>query len=175
MKKQAKEQFLKAYDDYAEPLYRHCFFRVFSRPRAEELVQETYMRAWRYLSEGKKIDNMRAFLYRIANNLIIDDARKRKEESLDALMEESDAFEPSYEGHKTIEKDVLLHEVIGIMSNLSQSDRDLLISRYVEDLDPKEIAKILKTTPNNVSVKIHRALKSLKIYIDRQSRSADHA
>lgn len=171
MKKQIKEQFLTAYDSYAEPLYRHCFFRVFSRTKAEELVQETYMRAWRYLDEGKKIDNIRAFLYRIANNLIIDDARKRKEESLDALMEESDAFEPAYEGHKAIEKQVLLSEVVGIMSSLSESDRDLLISRYVDDLDPKEIAKILKTTPNNVSVKIHRALKTLKAHIEKQNEA----
>jgi len=159
---------LEAYDSYSEALYRHCFFRVFSRARAEELVQETYLRTWKYLREGKEIENIRAFLYRIANNLIIDDSRKRKEESLDALMEESDAFEPSYDGHKAIERNVLLNEIIAVIKKLSPGDRELLISRYVDDLDPKEIAEILHTTANNVSVKLHRAMKSLKAFLEKE-------
>jgi RNA polymerase sigma factor (sigma-70 family) len=157
-----KTEFMDAYEAYAQAIYKHCFFRVYSQTRAEELVQETFMRVWQYLSQGKIVDNMRAFLYRVANNLIIDESRKKKEESLEILMEKSPAFEPSYEGHKTIQQDLLVKEVIGKMKDLPADYREILILRYVDDLDPKEIAQILDTNANNVSVKINRAVKALR-------------
>ncbi len=162
MHKEIQEQFLKAYEDYGEAIYRHCFFRVYSKARAEELVQETYMRVWKYMAQGKTVENLRAFLYRVANNLIIDESRKKKEESLEILMEKSPSYEPSYEGHKSIEKQILYHEVIAGMDNLPQDYKEILLLRYVQDLDPKEIAEILDTNANNVSVKINRAVKALK-------------
>jgi len=163
MTEQIQKQFLSAYDEYSQAIYRHCFFRVYNKTRAEELVQEAYMRVWQYLSQGKEIENMRAFLYRVANNLIIDDSRKKKEESLEVLMEKSPACEPSHEGHKTMEKNLLFKEVIEGMEDLPPDYKEILTLRYVQDLDPKEIAKILNTNANNVSVKINRAVKALKV------------
>lgn len=162
MTQEIQQQFLTAYGSYSSAIYRHCFFRVYSKTRAEELVQETFMRVWQYMSQGKDIDNIRAFLYRVANNLIIDESRKKKEESLEVLMEKSPGFEPSYTGHKTMEKKVLYNEVIEGMDDLPADYKDILMLRYVNDLDPKEIAQILETNANNVSVKINRAVKALK-------------
>jgi RNA polymerase sigma-70 factor (ECF subfamily) len=120
------------------------------------------MRVWQYLMQGKKVENLRAFLYRVANNLIIDESRKKKEESLEILMEKSPAYEPSYEGHKSIEKKILYNEVVDGMSDLPPDYKEILVLRYIDDLDPKEIAQILETNANNVSVKINRAVKALK-------------
>lgn len=160
--KEKERQFLEAYDKYADAIYRHCFFRVFRKGRAEELVQETFMRSWEYLVEGKRIENFRAFLYRVANNLLIDESRKKKEESLDQLLENDAAAEPSYGGHKDAERQILLKEVVSEMQGLPHEEREILVMRYVDDLDPKEIAEILEITPNNASVKISRAMKALK-------------
>jgi RNA polymerase sigma-70 factor (ECF subfamily) len=93
-----RQQFLAAYDNYADAIYRHCFYRVFSKPLAEELTQDTFMKTWKYLEGGKQVENLRAFLYRVANNLIIDHSRKKKEERLDALLEKSADLEPAYDG-----------------------------------------------------------------------------
>ena len=157
-----KTEFLDAYDRYADALYRHCFFRVFSKARAEELTQETFMKAWEYLAEGKEVQHVRAFLYRIANNLLIDESRKKKEVSLDALLEESNAFEPSYGGENDMERKVLIHEVIEGFKCLDRDERTVLVMRYLDDLDPKEIAEILGMTANNVSVRMNRALKKVR-------------
>ena len=87
MRNTTNDTFLTAYDKYADAIYRHCFFRVFSKEKAEELTQETFMRTWQYLEDGKEVLNLRAFLYRVANNLIIDHSRKKKEERLDNFHE----------------------------------------------------------------------------------------
>ncbi len=158
-----RDIFLKAYDSYADAIYRYCYFRVFSRGRAEELMQEAFMKAWQYISDGNEVENMRAFLYKVATNLIIDDSRKKKEESLDIMMEISDAAEPSYDGSKEIEASAMLREVIALMDReLDEEESRLLKLRYIEDLDPKEIAEILGITANNTSVKLNRAVAKLK-------------
>ena len=77
-----QDTFDHAYADYADAIFRHCAFRLMNRERGKELMQETFLRIWIELGKGVEVLNMRAFLYRIANNLIIDDVRKKKEMSL---------------------------------------------------------------------------------------------
>ncbi len=162
-----EKEFLEAYDALSEPLYRHCFFRVFSESKAEDLVQETFMKTWQYISKGHTVENLKAFLYRVANNLVIDYSRKKKEDSLDSILADLPQLEPSYDGKKEIERDVLLAQVFEVIHGLPDDVRQLLLLRYGEDLDAKEIAQILKITPNNASVRLNRAHKLLQDLLDR--------
>jgi RNA polymerase sigma-70 factor (ECF subfamily) len=174
-----KKKFLEAYHQYADAIYRHCFFRTYSKGRAEELTQETFMRAWQYMNgysatdqgpdKRKEIKNMRAFLYQIATNLIIDESRKKKELSLDAIMEEPVSFEPTSEEHSQLEQEVLVKEILAVVQALPEDSREVLIMRYVDDLTPKEIAEILGISANNASVKINRALQTLKKIVNQKS------
>ena len=157
-----KNKFLEAYDAYSDALYRHCFFRTFSRERAEELVQETFLKTWEYVSQDKEIANIRAFLYRVALNLIIDDSRKKKEVSLDALLAGSKNFQPPNNSHRIMEIQALFGEAMKGLKLLEEEDRNIIILRYVDDLGPGEIAEILGTNANVVSVRINRALEKLK-------------
>jgi RNA polymerase sigma-70 factor (ECF subfamily) len=157
-----RKQFLEAYDSYGDAIYRHCFYRVFSKPLAEELTQETFMKTWTYLEGGKEVENLRAFLYRVANNLIIDHSRKKKEERLDALLEKSADIEPSYDGRQDLETAELAREVIDQMQFLKDEEREIISMRYIDQLELKEIAEILGITVNNVSVRLNRAMKSLR-------------
>ena len=60
-----EDKFLTAYDKYSEGLLRHIFFRVSDEPVAEDLTQETFMRAWKYIASGEEeIANFKAFFYR---------------------------------------------------------------------------------------------------------------
>ncbi len=157
--------FLDAYDKHAAALYRHVFFRVFSEARAEELVQETFMKTWEYLRQGKEVDNLKAFLYRVAGNLIIDESRKRKEASLEAVLSNSPGLEPRFDGYKKIEALLVSDEIRTVLEKLPPDTRQLITLRYIDEFEPKEIAQIMEITPNNVSVKIHRALELLREYI----------
>jgi RNA polymerase sigma-70 factor (ECF subfamily) len=160
--KRNKKMFLEAYDSYASALYRHCYFHVYSEARAEELVQETFLKTWQYLERGNKVENMKAFLYRVANNLIIDNSRKKKEESLEALQETVLGFEPSSDEHIDISLNALTHEIKEAMESLPESYKEIIVLRYIDDMTPKEIAELLNTTANTVSVKINRAIKLLR-------------
>jgi len=91
-----------AHKDFEKGLNSHAFFKVNDRSLSEDLVQDTFMKTWKYLVKGGKIDIMKAFLYHILNNLIVDEYRKRKHQttSLDSLIEKG--FEPAEEDSERI-------------------------------------------------------------------------
>ncbi len=117
------------------------------------------MRAWGYIQQGKTIDNMRAFLYRIANNLIVDEIRKKKEVSLDDLQEKG--WDPGYDATADMQRKVEEGKIFALLKNLPPDYREVIIMRYVDGLSPAEIAVILGESANTVSVRLHRGIKQL--------------
>lgn len=155
-----EQAFLKLYDDHAESLFRHCYFRVSSRELAEDLTQEAFMRVWNYLAEGKTLDNPKAFLYRIAGNLIIDHYRHKKESSLDSLAE--GGYDPAGDDADSILEYVSGKQALRLLEKLEPQYREILILRYVSDLSISDIAEVIGQTENVVSVRIHRGIQKLK-------------
>src|SRR5579863_136343 len=84
---QKEKEFLEAYQHYADAIYRHCYFRVYNKELAEDLTQETFIKTWKYITEGKEIKNLKAFLYKVAVNLIIDNSRKKTALVFDDIKE----------------------------------------------------------------------------------------
>ncbi len=162
-----EERFLKAFDDYADALYRHAVIRVSDHERAIELVHDAFTKAWGYVRGGNVVETYRPFLYKILGNLIIDEYRRRRTESLDALLEEegmdsgrfSDLAEGSLEETLAALDAKRIIEVIGTMPLVY---REILTLRYVDGLGPKEIAVLIEETENVVSVRINRGMKVLR-------------
>lgn len=148
---------MQAYEAFSDAIFRHCYFRIFNRERAKELMQETFMRTWKELAGGKSIENLRAFLYRVANNLIIDEARKKKEISLEKMQEEGFDLAGRDRGQAIEAGEALL-----LARRLDSKYRNAVLMRYIDDFSPKEIAEIVGESENTVSVRIHRGLKQLK-------------
>ena len=63
-------------------LKQYSFMRVHNSALSEDLVQETFLRAWKYLCKGGEIIMMKAFLFHILHRLIIDEYRKQKHKIL---------------------------------------------------------------------------------------------
>ncbi len=159
-----EEEFLQAYDQYADAIFRHCYFRVFDRERGKDLMQDTFMRAWEYIAKGEKVLNMRAFLYRVANNLIVDEARKKKEASLEKLQEEG--FDPSTDDTQHWKNRIDRDRILESLVHIDESYRSILVMRFVNDLSPSEIAEITGESANTISVRIYRGLKQLRSHIN---------
>ena len=163
--KHMEQVFISAYDEYADAIFRHCFFRVSDRERAKELSQEVFVRAWEYLKKHSddEVENMQALLYHIARNLIIDEYRGRKKQSvsLDVLNEE-DGFDPADNGHEEIIRASEMGEVKKAMEELPDHFREDLLLRYVDDMGVKDVAELLGEKENAISVRIHRGIAELR-------------
>jgi len=155
-----ENEFLEAYERFADAIFRHCFFRMSDRERARDLTQETFTRTWEYLRGGGEIKSMKAFLYRIANNLVVDSFRKKKTSSLDAMQD--DGFDPEDTTVASRESILDVRRALQVLDKLEPQYRDVITLRYVDDLSPREIAEALQETENAVSVRLHRGLKKAR-------------
>jgi len=156
-----QQKFLEAYDTYNDDIFRFCIVKVRNRDIALDITQDTFTKTWEYLSAGKEIDNMRAFLYQVARNAIIDWSRKKKSESLDALTETGLEFGSDDEVKQT-ENSIDAKQAAKLIDDLPDKYRDILYFRYVEDLSVQEIADITGERENTVSVRVHRGVKLIE-------------
>jgi RNA polymerase sigma-70 factor (ECF subfamily) len=159
-----EQQFLKLYDTTADALLRHCYFKTHDRELAKDLVQEAYLRTWRAIAAGQDIPNPPAFLYRTANNLVIDHYRRKKSLSLDALAEVG--FDPLGEGKAEVEALAMVREARAALESLEEPYRETMQLRYQAGLSISEIAAMMEESENTISVRIHRALAKLRTVLD---------
>jgi len=165
---QRKNQFLRAFDDLSNALFRHAYYRVFDRELAKDLVQEAFIKTWQQL-EGSKAEILaiKPFLYRVLNNLIIDHARKHKEESLDVLLEQG--FDPSAPYDESQFTFLEAEKALQELSRLPSPYREVVVMRYLDELGPKEIAELIHESENVISVRLNRAVKILRQAIGKDS------
>lgn len=162
LNEKTKDSFLKAYEDFRDPIFRYCFNQTGIREVALDLTSETFAKTWEYISKGNSIEQWKAFLYRSATNAIIDYRRKKKTVSLDSMIEEG--YDQIGEGApmKNHEQIFDAKNAMKILDQIGEKYRDVLMLRYIDDLSIAEIAKALDETENNVSVRIHRGLEKLE-------------
>lgn len=158
---QKEQEFSATYEKYADAIYRHCYFRVYSKDLAEDLTQETFIKTWKYIVEGKEIKNIKSFLYRVAINLIIDNSRKKTALVLDDIKEKEASIR-LYSMESDMIDNLEAKEVIKMLDDLDDKYRQVIVMRYINQLSPPEIAEILEISTNAVSVKINYAIKKLK-------------
>jgi len=150
-----------AYHDYEKMLNLHAFFKVNDRATSEDLVQATFARTWIYLVKKGKIDMMKAFLYHALNCLIVDEYRKRKTVSLDAMRE--NGFEPCAAGSGRFLNFLDGKAAFVLIDRLPEKYKKIIQIRFVRELSLKEISIISGQSKGAVAVQIHRGIEKLKL------------
>jgi len=150
-----------AHHDYAKKLKSYAFFKVHNSITSEDLVQDTFIKTWKYLVKGGKIEVMKAFLYHVLNNLIVDEYRKHKTISLDVLMEKG--FSPSVDNSKRLMNCLDGKAALLLIQHLPDKYKKVMYMRYAQNLSLKEISLITGQSKNSVAVQLHRGLEKLKL------------
>jgi len=173
--KKKKDNFIKLYDKYHTGIYRFLRFKVKNNEIAQDLTQETFIKYWDYINnKGKSANlrNKRAFLYRIARNLLTDyyrSATKNKEFAVgDTQIVATLADVQSYdlntaETNLDIGKD--MDKVLNVLQDMSELSAQVITLKYVEDMSNAEIAKILDKSEGAVRTAMSRAMKELKSHL----------
>jgi RNA polymerase sigma-70 factor (ECF subfamily) len=135
---------------------------------ADDLAQETFVLAWRNLKSFRQEAKFSTWLYRIATNCWLADARKRKEVLLgDSDAELSDAESLSNELHDTAPDPArgaaLKMDLERAMSALSEGERAAIVQCYHNDLTHEEAAYVLNMPVGTVKTHVLRAKQKLKV------------
>ena len=152
--------FGEIYDIYLNNIYQFIFYKVTHKEIAEDLTEESFFKAWVNLKKYKKQScPFSSWLYRISNNTVIDYLRKEKiktEELMDEMPDKNMSAKKDaeqYYNQKLLKK---------ALSKLPNTQKEVIILKYINELKNKEIALILKKSDTAVRILISRALKKLK-------------
>ncbi len=155
----------------ADQVYRVARRLVGSREEAEDLVQETYARAFRSWQSFTPGTNMRAWLLRILTNLNLDRGRRIQRTPDLQPLEESDYYLAnklaSAGGEEILEQDQVVarlsqNSVVDALSDISPPFRDVVVLVDIGDFSYADAAQILDIPIGTVMSRLHRGRRALK-------------
>ncbi len=160
--------FGEIYDLYFEKVYRFIFYRVNHRETAEDLVAETFIRAFKKLAEMENAGAFNGWIYQIARNLVIDHYRSRKETVDLSLLENVLEYEDNIVDHADLE--IAQKTFLQLVKKLSPDQQIVIKLKFFDDLGNEEIAQILNKSEGAIRVIQHRALAELKNLLDQNDQ-----
>ena len=156
--------------DLADQVFRVARGLVDSREEAEDLVQDTYARAFRSWQSFTPGTNLRAWLLRILTNLNIDRARRNQRRPETQPLEENDYFlynKVEESAGRPLEQEQVVErlsqdDVVGALSAVPHDFRDVLVLVDIGDFTYADAAQILDIPIGTVMSRLHRARRVLK-------------
>lgn len=158
-----RDDFEKIYDEYFPKIYNYIFYRLMSREDTEELVSEVFIKVATNLERfDSEKAQFKTWIYRIAQNTLIDFYRTRKPEA--SLDDENVDWEPSVDFEAQLESitSPKRRAIYQALTKLKERERMIIYYRFFEGYTNREIAKLLQMNESTVGTVLNRALKKLK-------------
>jgi RNA polymerase sigma factor (sigma-70 family) len=150
-------------DHYYGPLSGYLERMLQDSGKAEDVVQETFIKLIRQIRENPAPENTRAWLYKVASNLCRDywrSASYRSERT--ALPEVPERLDKRPSVAEIYERRETRKEIIQSLNQLTETQREIVILRFYQDLKLIEIAEVLNLPLGTVKSRLFHALKQLK-------------
>ena len=153
------EAFGELYNIYLERIYRYVFYQVRDKMTAEDLTEEVFLKAWKSIDTCRgKEQTFSSWLYRIAHNHVIDNLRSQRKylsTDMEALAEVSS---PELGEEGKLER----QEMLEVISDLPQNQKQVIILKFIEGFDNREIGQIMGKSQGAIRVLQMRALATLR-------------
>lgn len=146
----------------SKAIYRYIYYKCGDEAKANDVAQESFLKLW---ENCKKVasDKAKAFLYRVANNLFLNDVKSQKIALKYAKRSEDiDNQSPEYVLEEKEYKDKLERA----LANLTEAERTAFLLNRIDGKKYKEIAEMLDISVKAVEKRIHKALQKLRVTID---------
>ena len=151
------ENLVKAYSSW---LYRYAYWLCGEKATSEDLVQETFLRAWRFLDSLKDEGSAKSWLTTILRR---ENARRFERKQLEYSDVEMDTISSERQDFDTRPEVLALRNA---MSRLPVKYREPLVMQVLEGYNLEEIAAIFELPRNTVATRLHRARQKLRKFLD---------
>ncbi len=176
---QKQEIFDKEFMPNINAMYNFAYRLTLERDDAKDLLQDTYLKAFRFIDSFQKGTNAKAWLFRILKNSFINDYRKKSKEPSKVDYQEVEAYYNSEEVDRQITPDLRVEslgnmigdEISNALNSLDVDFRTVIILCDLEGFKYEEMAKILDIPIGTVRSRLHRARNLLKEKLSEYAKS----
>ncbi len=150
----------RIYEEYSPAVYRYAYHLLGSLQIAEDCVSDTFLGFLAKLEIGKgPRENIKAYLFRSAHNWIVDFYRNKGNQNTslnDDFLDKTSSVELE------AEKRIRLDQTKQALNKLTTDQREVVLLRYSEGLDIREISRIVQKNRGSVKALLHRAINALQ-------------
>lgn len=162
---QMQAKFQRDMTPHMEALLNYANYLTGERQSAEDLLQETYLKAYRFFDKFEEGTNAKAWLYRIMRNTYINEYRRIKripdvvqyDEQISPYQMNASVLGSVDEMRQRMDHDTFGDEIAGAIGALPEKFKSVVILRDVESLPYEEIAEALEIPVGTVRSRLHRA------------------
>lgn len=155
---------------HIDSMYNFAYRLTFDEDESKDLVQETYLKAFRFLNSFQQGTNAKAWLFRILKNSFINDFRKKSKQPAKVDYQEVETYYNSDDIDVSITtdlrvdavQDMIGDEISNALNSLAVDFRTVIILCDLEGFTYEEMAKILDIPIGTVRSRLHRARNLLK-------------
>ena len=161
-KSRAFEQMVKLHQ---EMLYHHVRRMVVSHDDADDILQNTFVKAWKYVDSFRADSKLRTWLYRIATNEALSFLDKRKKQQFSDVEDIQDDLRHSLYHTAHVEGDEIQMKLQEAILTLPDRQRTVFNMRYFDELPYDEIAEVLDVTAGSLKASYHHAVKKIEAFL----------
>lgn len=147
----------------------------FSREEAEDILQDVFIKMYKNINSFDDSLKFSSWIYRITHNEVIDNFRKnkRRPQASDDIFDEDiiNRIVEDFDIEKELDRGKLKEALFSFLDKIDNKYREVLILKFVEEKDYREISDILKKPMGSVATLINRAKKRLKAEIEKNDKN----
>lgn len=174
-----KRIFDEEFFPHIDSMYNFAYRLTYDEDDSKDLVQDTYLKAFRFIESFQKGTNAKAWLFRILKNSFINEFRKKSKEPAKIDYQEVESFYNSEEVDKSITTDLRVEtvkemmgdEVSNALNSLDIDFRTVIILCDLDGFKYDEMAKILDIPIGTVRSRLHRARNLLREKLNSYAKS----
>jgi RNA polymerase sigma factor (sigma-70 family) len=174
-----KHVFNTEFMPHIDSMYNFAYKLTFDEDEAKDLVQETFLKSYRFIESFQRGTNAKAWLFRILKNSFINEYRKKSKQPSKVDYQEVETFYNSDKVDKTITtdlrvdmvKDHMGDEIANALNSLDVDFRTVIILCDLEGFKYDEMAEILDIPIGTVRSRLHRARNLLKEKLSEYAKS----
>lgn len=163
----ARQAFADAIAAYTEPLYWQIRRMVNNHDDANDLLQNTFMKAWQSIDNFRGDAKLSTWLHKIAINESLTHLEKEKKRASLSLDDPDSATINAIEADEWVDGDALALRLRKAIATLPEKQRLVFNMRYYDDMKYEEMSQILGTSVGALKASYHLAVKKIEKYFER--------
>ncbi|MDE5751799.1 MAG: RNA polymerase sigma factor [Duncaniella sp.] len=152
--------------EYSEPLYRHIRRMVQSHDDANDLLQNTFMKAWQNIENFRGEAKLSTWLYKIASNEALTHLEKERKRAGISLDDEEIHLAELIASDNNVDGDALALKLRQAVASLPEKQRLVFNMRYYDDMKYEKMSEILGTSVGALKASYHLAVKKIETFFE---------